>query len=246
MYEHIYRVEQAHWWYVGRRRIVFEWVIKLLADHPLPGVLDVGCGTGFNIEALHATGYEHVVGLDLSSEALSFCRLRGLESLVCGDGANPPLNPESFEVILALDMIEHLADDVSALRALGRLLKPGGSLVVFVPAFQFLWGLQDEVSHHYRRYTARELGQKLSLAGLDVVKLSYANMFLFPLILVGRLVLRLFGNRIRGTSENDLHPGWSNGLLQAIFASERFLLRHVDLPFGVSVLCVATKVNDPI
>lgn len=241
MYEHIYRVERTHWWYVGRRKIVFEWVLGLLADHPASRVLDVGCGTGFNIEYLQAAGYERVVGLDVSSEALSFCRLRGLEHLVCGDGTDPPLQPESFDVILALDMIEHLVDDVSALRALGHLLRSGGSLVVFAPAFQFLWGLQDVVSHHRRRYTARELGRKLAQAGLDVVKLSYANMYLFPLILIGRLVLRLFGNRIRGTSENDLHPGWSNGLLQSIFASERFLLRHVDLPFGVSVLCIATK-----
>jgi len=140
---------------------------------------------------------------------------------------------------MALDLLEHLDDDVQALREFARLLKPGGSLVLFVPAFNFLWGLQDKVSHHRRRYTAGELEQKLKSVGFSIDRLTYANMFLFPLIWMGRLLLRLSGNRIKGTSENDLHPGWSNGLLQAIFAAERPLLHYANLPFGVSLFCIA-------
>jgi SAM-dependent methyltransferase len=242
MYEHIYGVERGHWWYVARRAIVFEWLLGLLVDHAAPRVLDVGCGTGFNLECLREAGYDRAVGLDLSSEALAFCQSRALPCLIQGDGVCPPLRDGSFDVILALDMVEHLPDDARALAAFARLLKPGGSLVLFVPAFRFLWGLQDEVSHHYRRYTAGELRGKVATAGLSIRKLTYVNAFLFPLILGGRLVLRLLGNEIRGVSENDLHPGWSNGLLQAIFAAERPLLRHVNLPFGVSLFCIATKV----
>ena len=241
MYGHIHKLEETHWWYVARRQIVFEWVLGVLDDYPAPSVLDVGCGTGFNIAYLRAAGYDRVVGLDFASEALAFCRSRNLPYLVCGDGASPPLRHESFDVVVALDLIEHLEDDVYALRELARVLKPGGSLILFVPAFNLLWGLQDQVSHHYRRYTAGELEEKLRTAGLGVVKLTYANMFLSPLILAGRLVLRLFGNRIRGTSENDLHPAWSNRFLQAVFAAERPLLRHIDLPFGVSLFCIARK-----
>ncbi|UCC99583.1 MAG: methyltransferase domain-containing protein, partial [Phycisphaerales bacterium] len=152
-----------------------------------------------------------------------------------------PVRYQSFDVIMALDLIEHLDDDVQALQRFVRLLRPNGSLILFVPAFNLLWGLQDEVSHHCRRYTAGELRGKLEKADLRVNKLTYVNTFLFPLIWAGRIALRFFGSNAQIVSENDLHPGWSNGLLQAIFATERPLLRRVNFPFGVSLLCVAKK-----
>lgn len=241
MYQHIQNVEQNHWWYVARRKIIFDWIFQTLADYSSPKLLDVGCGTGFNIEYLQANGYKQVTGLDFSLEALSFCRSRQLSNLSCSDGTRPPFPSATFDVIVALDLIEHLADDVQALQELARLLKPSGSLVIFTPAFNFLWGLQDEVSHHYRRYTADELRYKLEMAGLHIYKLTYANTFLFPLIWAGRTALRWSGNNFQGTSENDLHPGWSNNLLQTIFAAERPLLRHINFPFGVSLLCIAKK-----
>ncbi|MFQ5611549.1 MAG: class I SAM-dependent methyltransferase [Anaerolineae bacterium] len=241
MYSHIYGLEQTHWWYVARRKIIFDWVLRVLADYSAPQILDAGCGTGFNLEHLRANNYANVTGLDFSGEALRFCRSRHLTALACGDATRPPLRCESFEAIMALDLIEHLQDDVSALRELSRLLRPGGSLIIFTPAFNFLWGLQDEVSHHYRRYTAADLRQKLETAGLMIDKLTYANMLLFPLIWAGRRVLRFSDNKIDGVSENDLHPTWSNGFLQAIFAAERPLLRYLNLPFGVSLFCIARK-----
>jgi len=246
MYGHIHSIERTHWWYVARRKIVFDWVSQALADREAPRVLDIGCGTGFNLEQLRRietihSGHGYAVGLDFSSEALRFCRSRNLTRLVCGDGTRSPLRGESFDLIMALDVIEHLEDDGQAVREFARVLKPGGAVIIFAPAFGFLWGLQDEVSRHYRRYTAAELREKLESAGLTIDKLTYANAFLFPLIWAGRLVLRWSGHEIQGTSENDLHPQWSNGLLQAIFSAERPLLRHISLPLGVSLLCVARK-----
>ena len=241
IYSQIQNIEQTHWWYIARRKIIFDWVSRVLSDYPTPRVLDVGCGTGFNVEHLGACGYNHVMGLDSSTESLVFCRSRKLTNLICGDAAWPPLRHESFDVIMALDLVEHLDDDVQALREFGRLLKSGGSLIVFTPAFDFLWSLQDEVGHHRRRYTAGELQQKLEKVGLRTHKLTYVNTFLFPFIWAGRIALRLFRNSVQVVSENDLHPAWSNGLLQAIFAAECPLLRHVNFPFGVSLLCVARK-----
>ncbi|MCG3206822.1 MAG: Ubiquinone biosynthesis O-methyltransferase [Anaerolineae bacterium] len=241
MYHHIHQIEQNHWWYIARRKIIFDWVLKELAYYTAPKILDIGCGTGYNLKYLQANNYTNVTGLDFSPDALHFCRSRHLPELLLGDGTLPPFQQESFDVIMALDLIEHLADDVAALRELTRLLKPKGALIIFTPAFNFLWGLQDEVSHHYRRYTAPELEQKLGAAGLNIKKLTYANTFLFAPIWAGRLLLRLRGNSIQGTSENDLHPGWSNNLLQAIFAAEKPLLRRFSFPFGVSLLCVANK-----
>lgn len=241
MYEHIQEVEESHWWYVARREIIFDWVLRVLADYPNPRILDIGCGTGFNIEYLQNSGFAGIMGLDFSPEAIHFCQSRQLSRLVCGDGRFPPFASESFDVVMALDLIEHLADDTGALEECARLLKPNGSLIIFTPAFNFLWGLQDEVSHHYRRYTASELKQKLKQANLVIQKLTYANTFLFPLIWAGRVALRVRSNQIEGVSENDLHPTWSNGLLQSIFASERFLLRYINFPLGVSLFCVAKK-----
>lgn len=241
LYNQIQEIEQTHWWYVARRKIIFDWVFRTLADYPSPRILDIGCGTGFNLEHLHAHGYDRVVGLDSSTEALSFCRSRNLVNVACGDGTRPPLKPESLDMIMALDLIEHLDDDEQALREFARLLKSNGSLIVFVPAFNFLWGLQDEVSHHRRRYTASELRQKLEKIGLRINKLTYVNTFLFPLVWAGRVALRLSGYKAQVVSENDLHPNWSNGLLQTIFAAERPLLRHMSFPFGVSLLCTANK-----
>jgi SAM-dependent methyltransferase len=241
MYQHIQRVEQSHWWYVARRKIIFDWLDQVLANYAAPKILDIGCGTGFNIEYLQAQGHQQVTGLDFSVDALSFGRSRHLRYLVCSDGTRPPFCGASFDAIMALDLIEHLPDDIQTLQELGRLLRPNGSLLIFTPAFNFLWGLQDEVSHHYRRYTAGELRHKLVEAGLNITKITYANTFLFPLIWAGRTALRLSGNSIQGISENDLHPHWSNRLLQTIFAAERPLLRHVNFPWGVSLLCIAQK-----
>lgn len=241
MYSHIHGLEQTHWWYIGRRKIIFDWVLQILSNYTAPKILDIGCGTGFNLEYLQQRGYTNLVGLDFSTDALKFCQSRRLTQLTLGDGAGPPFGDSSFDVIMALDLIEHLEDDESALQAVARLLKPDGSLVIFTPAFNFLWGLQDEVSHHHRRYTAAQLRRKLETNGLIVNKLTYTNTFLFPLIWVGRLILRLSGNNIQGTSENDLHPTWSNKILEFIFSAERPILRHMNLPFGVSLLCVARK-----
>ena len=116
MYAHIQEVENQHWWYVARRKIIFDWVLRLLAEYPSPKILDVGCGTGYNLEYLIAHGYRNVVGLDFSTSALEFCRSRGLQQVVCADGTFPPFASASFDMITSLDMIEHVEDDAESLR----------------------------------------------------------------------------------------------------------------------------------
>lgn len=240
LYAQIRNIEADHWWYIGRRRIAFEWIARALASHRHPRVLDIGCGTGFNLEELRARGVGRAVGLDIATDALVYCRERGLRALVRGDGSRLPFADGSFDVITALDLIEHLDDDEGALREMLRVLAPGGHVVIFTPAFRFLWSLQDVVSHHFRRYTSSELRDKLRAAGLEVSKISYANTLLFPLVYAGRLALRVTG-RAERLSENELHPAWSNRLLAAIFGAEARLLRHVSLPYGVSLLACATR-----
>ena len=241
LYDVIRRVEATHWWYAGRRAIVFDQLARLLPRGASPRVLDIGCGTGFNLEQTGALGVRGAVGLDLSAKALTFCRERGLAQLVRGDAAQPPFGDRTFDVVLALDLIEHVEDDRATLSGLWRVLKPGGRLIVFTPAFQFLWSAQDRVSHHFRRYTAPDLRSKLVAAGYTIDKLSYANTLLFPVVWGGRAVLRLSGRSGDVSSENDLHPRWTNAALAAVFAAERPLLRLVNFPFGVSLLAVAAR-----
>jgi 2-polyprenyl-3-methyl-5-hydroxy-6-metoxy-1,4-benzoquinol methylase len=241
LYDNINQVETTHWWYKARREIIFDWVKRTTVIDRNHQVLDIGCGTGFNITYLHQLGYNQVAGLDVSPDALAYCRSHQLKELLCGNAEKLPIQPHSYDIILTLDMLEHLPDDRSALSEIFRVLKPGGSLFIFVPAFQFLWSFQDEISHHQRRYTAKELREKILQAGFELSKLTYVNSLLFPIVWLGRTLLRAFPKYFKITSESQMNPEWMNGLLQRIFLIELPLLRFINLPLGVSILCVCKK-----
>ncbi len=244
LYESTYHLEDAHWWFAGRRAIVCDAVRRALnGASRRPRILDLGCGTGRNLQALRELGAP--VGLDIEALALRYSRERGMQRLVQARAEALPLRDESFDGVLALDLLEHLEDDVAGAREMFRVLRPQGLLIVSVPAYQWLWGPQDDVSHHCRRYTPGALVDSLRAAGFRIVRLTHVNLLLLPLILAGRIYLR--ATRTHVETENTLHPGWSNGLLRRIFSSERFLLRRGDLPLGVSIFCLARKlpISDP-
>jgi SAM-dependent methyltransferase len=154
-------------------------------------------------------------------------------------GARLPFADGAFDLVTALDVIEHIDDDVAALGELRRVLRPGGRLLVAVPAFTFLWGRQDEVSHHRRRYTRATLARALAQAGFAVVRESYFNTLLFPPIAAVRLGRRLLRRPGRRQSDFELGPARLNGLLGAVFGAEAALVARTDLPFGVSLLALA-------
>jgi SAM-dependent methyltransferase len=238
LYDTIYETEDTHWWYVARRAIVFDELRRVLDGGAFrPRILDLGCGTGRNLVELQTIG--EPVGLDLERRALCFSLERGTRSLVQSAAEALPFRAESFDVVMALDLLEHLDDDIGGAREVARVLRPGGHFVVFVPAYQWLWGPQDDVSHHRRRYTPHSIRQVLRAGGFRLRRLTHANLLLLPLILAGRQYLRIARRRVE--TENRLHPSWSNGMLASIFLAERHLLRWADLPLGVSLLGVATK-----
>ncbi len=241
LYDNINRVEETHWWYRARRDIIFDWVKRVMPAYKDPRFLDIGCGTGFNITYLHQLGYNQVIGLDFSPDALAYCHSRQLKVLICGSAEQLPIQPACYDIILTLDILEHLKEDRSALSEIFRVLRPGGSLIIFVPAFQFLWSFQDEISHHRRRYTAAELKEKVVQAGFELTKLTYANSLLFPIVWFGRIMLRTFPKYFKITSESQMNPPWMNSLLYRIFLVELSLLHLIDLPVGVSILCVCKK-----
>ena len=241
MKEHTYpimfRVEQAHWWYTGRRKILagfVEQICRQVTDRR-PRILDVGCGTGANL--LMLSQYGDAEGVDVSEDALSFCRERGLDKVRLGAGEELPYDDGTFDLVTAFDVVEHMDDDLAGLREMRRVLRPGGRVFLFVPTFMFLWGLQDDVSNHRRRYRLPELRRVLEEAGFEIERATYANITFFLPILVMRKLMRLTG--IKTDSENNITVSWLNGVLGGVFGAESWILRYMNLPFGVSGLCVA-------
>ena len=241
MMEHTYpilfRVEQSHWWHIGRRRILagfVEEICQRVTDRR-PRILDVGCGTGANL--LMLSKYGDAEGVDVSEDALAFCRERGLDKVKLGAGEELPYEDGTFDLVTAFDVVEHMDDDLAGLREMRRVLRPGGRVLLFVPAFMFLWGLQDDVSHHRRRYRMSELRRVLEEAGFEIERTTYANITFFLPILLMRKLMRFTG--IKAESENNINVSALNGILGRMLGAESLILKFMNLPFGVSGLCVA-------
>jgi SAM-dependent methyltransferase len=242
-YPILYQVEETHWWYLGRRRIIQSLVEKIspTLNNPNPRILDVGCGTGANLKML--AQYGSAEGVDISPQAVDFCRERGLNSVRLGAIEDLPYESGSFELVTALDVVEHLDDDVAGLREMRRVLRPNGRLLLFVPAFMFLWGVQDDVSNHRRRYTLPGLLKAVEAAGFAVEWSSYANVSFFLPVLVVRSVMRWLG--LRAATEYGINLSPLNGPFSSLFAAERFILQRGRIPFGVSAVCIARRVEQP-
>jgi SAM-dependent methyltransferase len=245
MQQHTYaimdEVEGSHWWFVGRRAILESFlrsiVSRLKADELEPRrILDVGCGTGANLEMLSQFGQAQ--GVDVSDDALEFCRRKGLNAQK-GLAETLPFEDESFDITTALDVVEHLDDDIAGLREMYRVTRKGGYSLVFVPAFMWLWGVQDDISNHRIRYTKKQIVERLKQAGFKVERATYANWTFFLPILAGRTLMKITG--IKPESENNVNVSALNGLFGKIFASERLWLKNFNFPVGVSIVIVASR-----
>lgn len=240
LYQQMREIEDRHWWFRGRRQIVS----AMLECMKLPAaarILDLGCGTGGNLRML--SGYGDVTGIEMDQAALEFARDRNAARVEAGSLPDEiPLESGGFDCITMLDVLEHVEQDEAGLATVRRLLAPSGQLLLTVPAFRFLWGPHDEEHHHHRRYRAGELRSKLESAGFEISRLSYFNTWLFPPIALLRLVRKWFPAGETGM-ESGLPPAWLNRILQSLFASERYVLVRARLPFGVSLLAVARKID---
>lgn len=240
-YSIMYEVEENHWWFVGRRRILKSFVAGIVEKlgKPKLQMLDVGCGTGANLEMLSEFG--EAQGVDVADEALTFCRARGLKQVKQGEAENLPYEDSSFDLVTGLDVVEHLDDDLAGVKEMRRVLRPHGRALIFVPAFMFLWGVQDDISNHRRRYTLAGIRDVVTRAGFEVERATYANITFFAPILLGRLLMRATG--FRPASENNLTIGALNGVLGKILGAETPFLRYLNFPFGVSIICVARRID---
>ena len=238
LYAQMHELEDRHWWFTGRRRIVAE-MIRRLGLPPDARLLDAGCGTGGNLALL--AGFGEPIGAEYDAEAARLARARGVCEVVrAGLPHAMPFAPGRFDLVTLLDVLEHIEDDAASLRTLASLLAPGGHLLLTVPAFPFLWGPHDEAHHHHRRYRAAGLRAVIEGAGLKLQWQSYYNSSLFPAVAAVRLLHRLLPAGPVG-DELALPPAPVNALLEALFAAERHLLGRVRLPAGVSLIAVARR-----
>jgi SAM-dependent methyltransferase len=232
-------MQQWHWWFRGRRRIIEAILRQELPDSDAKPrrLLSIGCGPAEGLRWLtpFAGSGGKVFGLDMEPEHAAPAP-EGVE-FVIGRMEDAPFDDASFDAVLALDVLEHLDDDAAGLREALRLVKPGGLLLITVPALPSLWGGQDVVSEHRRRYTKHTLTRLFDAAGLKGYRASYFNTLLFPLVASVRLARRATGRGERTRSDfEDNRPGAVNDLLAWVFSLESSLINSAPLPIGVSLV----------
>jgi SAM-dependent methyltransferase len=234
-------VDEQHWWYRGRRRIIRAELARL----PLPGgarVLDAGCGSGRTLEELRE--YGEVCGIELNPGAAEVARGRGGFDVRIGRLEQLPWEPATFDLITCLDVIEHTPDDRATLRELRRVAKPGGWLLVTVPAYQALWSSHDEANHHYRRYARRTLSSAAVDAGWRLERMTSFNILLLAPAAAVRVAKRRWQRR-RGsepTLDLNLGPRWLNAVLERPMRIEaRWLRRGRTLPAGLSLMAILSN-----
>ena len=245
-YQQFRDLEARHWWFRGRRTVYFGLLRHYLGQERPRRVLDLGCGMGGFLEGLAELGTE-IYPSDVSLESLGRCRERGFERAVLGSGYSLPYADASFDLVCMFDAIEHIPDDHRVMREVARVLRPGGSIFVSVPAYPFLYANNDRVAQHERRYTRSALRRVFEGAGLTVVRNTHSNVFLFPLILPAVLGIKALESLLskeadpQHTNLSWPIPAFVHAALHGIFAAELPFSKRFDWPAGHSIAAIARR-----
>jgi len=237
-----YDLENSHWWHIVRYSIFLNFIKKYLGNAGAYTILDSGCGAGKMIDLLN--GFGKVYGLEMSEGAIRFCKQRNINTLVQGNAGNLPFMPNSFDLIATFDGIEHLEDDHAGIRDYYEICKPGGIIVLSVPAYQFLWGEHDVVFKHYRRYTKKQLHKVVEKNGFKIERITYFNMLLLLPAIIFRCGKKILSSAKKGITHDFAFTNFPifRPFFYNIFKIEENLLNFFDLPCGASIICVAKKV----
>lgn len=238
-YKKMYQLEESHWWFVSKRRLVRSFFKRAVSPNSTK-ILDLGCGTGANLKSF--SSYGKGFGVDISPLAIKFSSMRGCRYLVRASINALPFKDNIFDVVTLLDVLYHkmVEEDKKALSEVYKLTKQGGKIIITDSALKGLRSSHDIVTQGRRRYNKRDLRQLVRDAGFKIERLTYTNFFLFPFICTIRLWKRFF---VRGIVSSDLKPvdPILNYILLIVQIFERFLLKVINLPIGSSILCVARK-----
>lgn len=236
VYDRMAEIDQRHWWYRARREILAALIARRIALPANPRLLEVGCGTGHNLDMLKRFGRVDATELDGAARALASRRLGHavLDSSLPGLEGVPD---GSYDLIAILDVLEHVDEDRASLVSMARKLRRGGHILITVPAFPWMWSAHDVVNHHKRRYTKPGLRAVIEAAGLKVETISWFNSLLFPLAATARLAGRLTGKE---DSDDKLPPAPVNRLFETLFGLERYAIGRMPFPPGVSLVAIVS------
>lgn len=224
-------IEGSHWWFLGRRDLIRSF-IEQASIGPEAVVLDMGSSTGTNLRLLQSLNLKFYQGMDLSPTSVALCKTKGFKHILSGDLCHAPYVSQCADLILATDILEHIPNDTGAMEECFRLLRPGGSLLVTVPTFPILWGLQDEVSQHQRRYHLEPLQKSLEACGFQCQASFHFNVFLFFPVLVIRRLMKWF--KVELKSEGQINAPGLNALMRMVFALDIAFSKRLKPPLGIS------------
>lgn len=236
VYQQMAELDERHWWYRARRRIIADLIRREVRPGPDARILELGCGTGHNLAML--AGFGHVEGLELDDEAREMSARRlGREIMSSPLPELTDVPDRNYDLVGAFDVIEHIEDDHAALASIATKLKPGGKFIMTVPAHQWMWTAHDVVNHHKRRYSKRRLRQLVEGSPLKLDRLGYFNSLLFPLAIAERASSKLRG---KDSADVKLPSKALNAVLEKIFEAERYAVGRLPLPPGLSLFAVAS------
>lgn len=237
VYDRMAELDQRHWWYRARRKVLASLIERVVQPLPDSRILEIGCGTGHNFAMLGKYGTVEAIEIDSAARAMAEDRL----GRSIGSAPLPTLDgvaDASFDMIGSFDVIEHIPDDHGALAGIARCLKPGGKFVMTVPAHQWMWSAHDVVNHHQRRYSKASLKMLIDRSPLKLEKIGYLNSLLLPVAIAARAAGKLTG---KDDGDDTLPPAPLNSALEAVFAQEARLIGRVPLPPGLSLWAVASS-----
>lgn len=235
VYDRMAELDERHWWYRARRQVLLALINRCVRPPANAQVLEIGCGTGHNLDMLSAFGSVEAIEVDPAARAMAEKRLgRPIGNAPLPD--LPGVENQRFDMVGAFDVVEHIEDDQAALAGIARVLKPGGRFVMTVPAHPWMWSAHDVVNHHHRRYTKSGLTDLFAASPLKLERVGYLNSLLFPVAIAARAA-----GKLRGKDDGDdtLPPAPLNTALEAVFAQEARLIGRVPLPPGLSLWAVA-------
>jgi len=237
-YQRMYEMEEAYWWHVGRKEIVRK-VINRLNIPESANILNVGSGTGGTVATLEDFG--SVENVDTSQEAITYAKSKGIKNIKKVNGIKLPYKDKTFDLLVGLDVLEHIDEDLKALQEWKRVVKKDGKVIITVPAYQWLWSEHDESLHHKRRYTLSELVAKCNKAGFRVNKRSYLIVFSFGLIVAYRFISSVSDRKKQKKSSYVMLPKPINKLFTNLLILESLVIKKINFPFGTTAFVVLER-----